>query len=1691
MWCHAKSLLVLSFTFFSLVCAKTTPVIPSGWVNGSGGVISDFAELLWFSETPDAWDEEWELSANIDASSTKDSLDTDTLSAISGFSGTFNGKGFSIDSLKVESGLFSSISGGTVSNLRLQGIEVFGVDSIGGLAGFLDSGSVISNVSISGLEINGNIGVGGLAGVSYLSKIEHNILRSGEIEGDSLVGGLIGKIVKGSVEKSNVLADVKGSSIVGGFIGLAIQPDMEYIYSAGSVDGDSLVGGLIGENNKSLFQYSFSLSNVTGSGNKIGGLIGVNHEDSPLTHFYVSGLVSASGKEVGIVVGYNYNGQITNALIDFKDSSVTAIVGLEVQPQQAMFTVIDSLSFGTQSATDSLKIDTLWDFNGKWIVAKRDSLYGIERPYFRYENKLYSIIIDTAKGKTNRGDGWYSPGDSVELKMTPWPGHKFVGWKLKGGIDSGFVSENNPFSFVFNVDSNQEYIAIVEEEYTFDGGNGSVEAPYQINNYEQLKYLSYVESLRDKAFVLRSNIFASDSKYEDKYKGKAKGFRPIRNFSGVFDGFGNVITDLMIDRPKESQVGLFGSTSSAQIKDLSIQVMTVRGKDNVGALIGHAEGTTINDGSTWGVDVTGENYVGLFTGLADSITILSSRASGTVQATGVAGGMVGYIRSDSSSIYQSFSDASVVADTAGGMVGATNLSISLSRVSESYAAGSVQGVSLAGGFIGYNSIELENIYALGDVSGGTTGGLVGYSNREIGEGFARNVVSGTSTQGVGHLQILQTRGVYYDTTFNNIDQINVNGDVKLNTEQFSDTANFIGFDFGTVWDIVLLRLTDSIARPYFRWELDSVDVSFRVEGKGHLVGDLTQRVLVGGNSTEVSAVAEYPYHFSRWNSDRGNFGSINPLQIDSLRSSYTITALFEINRYLVEYELPDGIFTNRISEYVTHGERTQYGQGFSDIEGYHVVGWMDGDSNVVSNTNPISVDSIVSDTVFYPIVQKRQYSINVTNSGKAIVSLTDSQPYYGDTVGIDVQVINGYQLDSIKINGITYYPSDDGEPLEVVVTNNMEIEVFTSPVEPVVHKFITGSGEINTNVKSAQLGDTIAYSVRMDHGMELDRITFNGDDITDQLVFQNDIYTFETVFTGEAIFFVYANGTGGKITYEFVTGKGRITINDDSSSVGDYVEVTIELDEGYELDSVLVNGKNHPYTTVVDPGLYLIYVLYGDDYDIEVFASEISIDVLHRVVTGKGHIQTNDSLVDLGDSLYYNVSLDSGYYLDSIVYNGENITGNYVDSKTFSFVELDFDGKAYFYVYSSHRIENIFVTGDGRVQSNSQSVSVGDTISYSIFPTKGLAVDSVLFNGENITALAYKSIEGYFYYDVEFSGKAILHVYASTEPIFKYDFKGGYGDITVDYEDIPPKGDTVLFYILPEKNYQLDSVVFNGENVTDQIFIRDARFVYQIEYDGVAELFAYSSKIDKPGKGFGFAKGKGKVVTNIQSVEVLELVTFEVVPEFAYGIDSVTFNGKNIMDQLSLKDGNPYFETIFSGEARFYVFASERELGFDYRFITGEGIFTINNREPSKGDSVNILMTLYSGFELDSVVFNNINVTDDIEKVSSSYRYSIEYDGTAILYVYASVPNDDDEVNSIYEFFFDINVLLEENGNALIVDSEEPVRVSVIGVNGVRHVVSDTYNKKWIIPIDYLQSGVYFIEVYDTLGKRTIRSIAK
>ena len=166
------------------------------------------------------------------------------------FTGSFDGNGKVISNLEMHRtgsdylGLFGNIgSSGSVSELGLEDVSIYGGNYVGGLAG-LNAGS---------LSIVYTTGVHTVSGVDF-------------------VGGLVGSNT-GSITNAYSSAHVAGTDTVGGLVGTN-SGIVDKTYAMGYVTGATHTGGLVGSSDPDKVTNSFWDKKMTGQERSSGGTAG-------------------------------------------------------------------------------------------------------------------------------------------------------------------------------------------------------------------------------------------------------------------------------------------------------------------------------------------------------------------------------------------------------------------------------------------------------------------------------------------------------------------------------------------------------------------------------------------------------------------------------------------------------------------------------------------------------------------------------------------------------------------------------------------------------------------------------------------------------------------------------------------------------------------------------------------------------------------------------------------------------------------------------------------------------------------------------------------------------------------------------------------------------------------------------------------------------------------------------------------------------------------------------------------------------------------------------------------------------------------------------------------------------------------------------------------------------------------------
>ena len=509
--------------------------------------------------------------------------------------------------------------------------------------------------------------------------------------------GLFGYTTRSVSNVGMVGGEVTGHSYVGGLVGWN-SGTITNSYATGKVTGGTdlmkfYVGGLVGYNSGGTITNSYATGSVTGA-KYVGGLVGYN--TGTITNSYSTGKVTGSSN-VGGLVGLNY-GTITNSYATGKvigESFIGGLVGYNLGG-----TITNS--YATGEVTGSSNVGGLVGYNSGGTIT--------------------NSYWDTQTSGRSTSDGGTGLTTAKMMQQA-----NFSGWDF---TDTWWMSEGNTRPFL------------------------RMEYSTTITNAHQLQLIGMNTTTLAASYTLAADIDMAELSQASGLWNTTKGFVPVgtsaTKFTGAFDGLSHTITDLNINRPSTSYVGLFGyidssgsvsnvgmvggavSASGFYIGGLvgynsgtitnSYSTGAVTGSGDVGGLVGRNYGTITNSYATGEVDSSGF-YIGGLVGY-NTGAITNSYATGEVWSFDYIGGLVGYNVGTITNSYatgEAISDVSVAGEYVGGLVGRN-----YGTITNSYATGKVTGRKYVGGLVGRNYGTITNSYATGEVLGiAYEGGLVG------------------------------------------------------------------------------------------------------------------------------------------------------------------------------------------------------------------------------------------------------------------------------------------------------------------------------------------------------------------------------------------------------------------------------------------------------------------------------------------------------------------------------------------------------------------------------------------------------------------------------------------------------------------------------------------------------------------------------------------------------------------------------------------------------------------------------------------------------------------------------------------------------------------------------------------------------------------------------------------------------
>ena len=438
--------------------------------------------------------------------------------------------------------------------------------------------------------------------------------------------------------------------------------------------------------------------------------------------------------------------------------------------------------------------------------------------------------------------------------------------------------------------------------------------------------------------------------------------------------------------------------------------------------------------------------------------------------------------------------------------------------------------------------------------------------------------------------------------------------------------------------------------------------------------------------------------------------------------------------------------------------------------------------------------------------EQKVANITTTSGSHGSISVSSRTVEFGKSVTFTISPDTGYEIASAKLNGQDVLSQISGNKLIVKnVDCDLHLEVtFSNEAYKVT--VTCGEGGTATASKSRfSYGDKIVLAIKPNEGYVLDRLKQNGQTVTSSVV--NNQYVIDN-----AAF---------DLTFDVTFKKKEFSINIDcgeegsvkcSSSIalyGEDVTFTITCNDGYEIEAVSFNNKD--VTADVSNNTFVAKNIKGN-VSLKVRFKQIGYKVTVKNNKG-GSVTASASSVSIGGFVSFAITANEGYYIEYVKLNGGDITdlisssGIYNELNVANDLLFEVSFKKYEFKVSSTSSKG------GKVVQSLSKVGYGDSVTFTIVPDKGYCIESAKLNGKDVTSNI--SSEGLVYTMLVTSNLTFEVSFRKIE--YAITTSASEGGIISQSTSVVTYGDSIVFTIVPDEGYTIESATLNGYDVTEEI----------------------------------------------------------------------------------------------------------------------------------------------------------------------------------------------------------------------------------------------------------------------------------
>lgn len=534
--------------------------------------------------------------------------------------------------------------------------------------------------------------------------------------------------------------------------------------------------------------------------------------------------------------------------------------------------------------------------------------------------------------------------------------------------------------------------------------------------------------------------------------------------------------------------------------------------------------------------------------------------------------------------------------------------------------------------------------------------------------------------------------------------------------------------------------------------------------------------------------------------------------IDSLVENTNIEAEVQIDQVAIYYTVDGGngfVNGNEMNAvaydtlYIDY--MSSFLSTFEAAEGYHIVNVM---------VNGVSYDEIPQWLTEY-ITDPQTIVITFALNEYDITTMIHGN----GTVSPGAHVV--YDLNSSYVFIAT---PDQGYHFSQILRNNVSLPIadpeatFTDTIAPVLNNYnyvayvvpniytVTATAGANGTIdpygaQNYEYGATPTFTVIPDAGYQIDEVLVDGVEVE----LTDNAYTFEALTGNHTI-----TATFTQVNFTITASAGNNgTINPSGEvtvAYGSMPTFAIAPAPGYEIADVTVDG--------VSVGAVSTYAFepVTADHTINATFSKINLTITASASANGTITPSGNVTVEYGNAQTFTVAANDGYEVDYVLVDGESVA---LTNNSYTFNNVT-ENHAIFVVFkaSNYTItvtdpENGNITPNGVV-----TVGYNATPTFTIMPTMGYEVTSILVDNNNVIANAEATVMGGYNYT--FAPVTANHTLTATMSIKKFNIvatAGANGSITPAGTTEVNYGATQTYTITPDDGYVVETVTVDGLNM--------------------------------------------------------------------------------------------------------------------------------------------------------------------------------------------------------------------------------------------------------------------------------------